>query len=96
MKGVGGVKGPRGVKLAISERRFSIDLDLHHHDLLDPFFSMIQIFLIKRSPVKVTYTYGSALSSSSQIITKLISYAEHAEDFINEINKYLYFLRKTL
>jgi hypothetical protein len=54
MKGVGGVKGPRGVKLAISERRFSIDFDLHDHDLLDAFFAMIKIFLIKRSPVKVT------------------------------------------
>jgi hypothetical protein len=90
------VKGPKGVKLAISERSFSMDFDIHDDELIDALLTMVKIFVMKRSPVKVTYTYGSSLSSSSQIITKLISNGEQAEKFRKEINQLLYILRKTL
>jgi hypothetical protein len=87
------VKGPKGVKLAISERSFSMDFDIHDNELIDAFLTMVKIFVMKRSPVRVTYTYGSSLSSSSQIITKLISNGEQAEKFRKEINQLLYVLR---
>jgi hypothetical protein len=90
------VKGPKGVKLAISERSFSMDFDIHDDELIDAFLTMVKVFVMKRSPVKVTYTYGSSLSSSSQIITKLISNGEQADRFRKEINQLLYILRKTL
>jgi hypothetical protein len=90
------VKGPKGVKLAISERSFSMDFDIHDNELIDAFLTMVKIFVMKRSPVRVTYTYGSSLSSSSQIITKLISNGEQAEKFRKEINQLLYVLRRTL
>jgi hypothetical protein len=90
------VKGPKGVKLAISERSFSMDFDIHDDELIDAFLTMVRVFVMKRSPVKVTYTYGSSLSSSSQIITKLISNGEQADRFRKEINQLLYILRKTL
>ena len=90
------MKGPKGVKLAISERSFSMDFGIHDDELVDALLTMVKIFVMKRSPVKVTCTYGSSLSSSSQIITKLISNGEQAEKFRKEINQLLYILRKTL
>ena len=90
------MKGPKGIKVAISERSFSMDFDIHDDELVDVFLTMVKVFVMKRSPVKVTYTYGSSLSSSSQIITKLISNGEQAESFRKEINQLLYTLRKTL
>ena len=95
MKGAG-VKGPRSVKLAISERSFSIDFDLHDDELIDAFLTMVKVFVTKRSPVKVTYTYGSSLSSSTQIITKLISNIDQAKRFNNEIGQLLYIVRKSI
>jgi hypothetical protein len=91
-----GVKEPRSVKLAISERSFSIDFDLHDDELIDAFLTMVKVFVTKRSSVKVTYTYGSSLSSSTQIITKLISNVGQAKNFINEINQLLYIVRKSI
>ena len=73
-----------------------MDFDIHDDELIDALLTMVKIFVMKRSPVKVTYTYGSSLSSSSQIITKLISNGEQAEKFRKEINQLLYILRKTL
>jgi len=73
-----------------------MDFDIHDNELIDAFLTMVKIFVMKRSPVRVTYTYGSSLSSSSQIITKLISNGEQAEKFRKEINQLLYVLRRTL
>jgi hypothetical protein len=90
------VKGPRPVKLSISERSFSIDFDLHDDELIDAFLTMVKVFVTKRAPVKVTYTYGSTLSSSTQIITKLVSNMEQAKNLTNEINQLLSIVRKSL
>ena len=90
------MKGPTSVKLAISDKSFSIDFGLYDDELIDAFLTMVKVFVTKRSPLKVTYTYESSPSSSTQIVTKLISNTDQANIFINEIGQLLYVVRKSI
>jgi len=83
------------ISLSISDRSFNIDLGLNDDELIGAFLTMLAIYVKKRGPIKVTYSYGSSLSSSTQIITKLLSNPEQVERFKEEMKQLLQVVRKS-